>query len=133
MQTRLGDQWTMSPLTCGLGSCSRPELQQQLLSNPAEVLQRLQESVESPRATVGQDVQQPESFLCVGGQSLDVLHLSLAHNVLLVQERKDGIADQQLGGQVEPVLPQQRSVFRLHVSRSGISAADRGSLQLSNI
>lgn len=111
------DLWTMSPLTGGFGCCSRLELQQQLVSNPAKVLQRLQESVESPRSTVRQDVQQLESFLSVGGQRVDMLHLSLAQNVLLVQKRNDGIADQELTGQLQPVLPQQSSVFPLHVNK----------------
>lgn len=112
----------MSPLTCGFGSCSRPKLQQQLVSNPAKVPQRLQESVESPRSTVRQDVQQLESFLSVGGQRLDILHLSLGQNVLLVQKRNDGIADQQLTGQLQPVLPQQSSVLRLHVNNPWITS-----------
>lgn len=112
----------MSPLTCGSGSCSGLELQQQLVSNPAEVLQRPQESVESPRATVRQDVQQLESFLSAGGQRLDVLHLRRAQNVLLVQKRNDGVADQELTGQLQPVLPQQSSVFRLHASKRWLTA-----------
>lgn len=116
----------MSPLTSGLGSCSRLELQQQLVSNPAKVLQRLQESVERPMSTARQEVQQLESFLSVGGQRLDLFHLSLAQNVLLVQKRNDRLADQELTGQVQPVLPQQSSVFRLHVNKPWTNTNHRG-------
>lgn len=100
----------------GLLAGSLLQLQQQLLSDPSEVLQRPEEGVESPGSARRQGVQEPESLLPAGGQSLDVLHLGPGQNVLLVQERDDGVADQKLGRQLQPVLPQQSSVFRLHLA-----------------
>lgn len=104
------------PLTSGLLARSLLQVQQQLVSDPSKVLQRLEEGVESPRSAVRQDVQQLESFLSAGGQRLDLLHLGPGQNVLLVQERDDGVADQKLRGQLQPVFPQQSSMFWLHFS-----------------
>lgn len=81
-------------LTCRCWSRRRLELQQQLVSDPAKVLKGAQEAVEGPRPAVRKEVQKLQTLVPVGGLRLDLLHLSLRQDVLLVQKRNDSVADQ---------------------------------------
>lgn len=71
--------------------------------------------MEGPGPAGRQNVQQPQSPQSVCGLRLDVLDLRVRQDVLLDQERNDGVADQQLGGQIQSVSPENRSVDRVHV------------------
>lgn len=86
--------------TCRSRSGSLPELQQQPVPDPAELVQGAEEAAEGQRPAARQDVQQLQGLLPAARLGLDLLHLGHRQDALLVQERNDRVGHQQLPGQL---------------------------------